>query len=305
MVLDRLADEFMAGQVPQAFNKLVETLAAERAEASERWPELARWYGDHPVRDLLLMDPFTYRAYSKPRGYAGDAVMMDYIYGLGEVGDAMRGTTSLGRAIFQHVMTCTSPRAVRYRRQVIAGLLDETARRPDPRVLAIAAGHLRELDLSTAAQERRFSEFVALDQDIASMSVVANDYGHLGITTKPGSVRQILAGKLALGQYDLVYAAGLYDYLNAATARALTRRMFDMTRPGGTVLIPNFLTGIADSGYMEAFMDWHLIYRNHEQMYDLVADIPTGALADLEVFNDPDDAIAYLVVRKAEVAPVN
>jgi len=26
-------------------------------------------------------DPLTYRAFSKPRGYAGDAVMMDHIYG--------------------------------------------------------------------------------------------------------------------------------------------------------------------------------------------------------------------------------
>ena len=107
------------------------------------------------------------------------------------------------------------------------------------------------------------------------------------------------------GQYDFVYAAGLYDYLDAKTGRVFTKRMFDVTRPGGSMLIPNFLTGIAEAGYMEAFMDWHLIYRDHPQMIDLTADVPAEQVAGMEVFNDPDDTIAFLVVSKAEAARVN
>jgi hypothetical protein len=305
MLLDRVAEQLKAGQVSGALGELIEELAGHRADAGSEWPKLARWYAGHPVRDLLLTDPFTYRAYTKPRGYAGDAVMMDYIYGLGDAESAMRGATTLGRAIFQYLGAQTTPRAVRYRRTLLAQLLDETARREDARVLAIAAGHLREVDLSRAAQERRFAEYVAVDQDAASLSVVARDYGHLGIQALPGSVRQILAGKVKLGQYDFVYAAGLFDYLGAAVGRGFTRRMFDLTRPGGTMLIPNFLTGIKDSGYMEAFMDWHLIYRDHSQMYDLMADVPADQVSSIEVFDDPDRAIAFLLVRKAGTPLVN
>jgi hypothetical protein len=54
----------------------------------------------------------------------------------------------------------------------------------------------------------------------------ANDYAQLGIRTMPGSVRQILSGKAKLGRYDFVYAAGLFDYLSAPVAAALTCRMF-------------------------------------------------------------------------------
>ena len=86
--------------------------------------------------------------------------------------------------------------------------------------------------------------------------MVARDYGHLGIRTLPGSVRQILSGKTKTGRYDFVYAAGLFDYLSGPVAAALTCRMFEKTRPGGMMLIPNFLTGGRDAGYMEAFMDW-------------------------------------------------
>ncbi|MGA3239685.1 MAG: class I SAM-dependent methyltransferase [Bryobacteraceae bacterium] len=79
--------------------------------------------------------------------------------------------------------------------------------------------------------------------------VIARDYPHLGVQTMPGSVRQILSGKAMSGQYDFVYAAGLFDYLSGPVAIALTRRMFEMTRPGGLMLIPSFPTGAADTGY--------------------------------------------------------
>jgi extracellular factor (EF) 3-hydroxypalmitic acid methyl ester biosynthesis protein len=226
--------------------------------------------------------------------------MMDYIYGLGEAGEAARSATPLGRAIFQYMDTRPSAKAVRYRRRLIGALIDRVAERNGARVLAVAAGHLREVECSSAVQSGRVQEFVAFDQDEASLAVVARDYAHLGIQTMPGSVRQILSGKATLGQYDFVYAAGLFDYLSAPAAAALTCRMFDMTRPGGLMLIPNFLTGVRDVGYMEAFMDWHLIYRNHADMRTLAAGLPRGSVANCQVFDDQDDAITFLLVSKAK-----
>lgn len=118
----------------------------------------------------------------------------------------------------------------------------------------------------------------------------------------PGSVRQILSGKAKLGHYDFVYAAGLFDYLSTPVAAALTRRMFEMTRPGGVMLIPNFLTGVRDAGYMEAFMDWHLVYRNHADMRELAATLPSNELADCQIFDDDSGAIVFLQVSKASRA---
>ena len=34
----------------------------------------------HPLGELLHRDPFTRRGFDKPRGYAGDAVLIDYLY---------------------------------------------------------------------------------------------------------------------------------------------------------------------------------------------------------------------------------
>jgi hypothetical protein len=297
--LGRVNSQLQQGWIAVALDELFEHLGERREDEPETWPAYARGCLNHPVSELLHQDPFTYRAFSKPRGYAGDAVMMDYIYGLGDAEPAARQATPLGRAIFEYMGTRPSALGVRYRRQLIANLIDRVAGNGGTSVLALAAGHLREVASSRAVREGRIREYVAFDQDEASLAVVAHDYAHLGVRTIPGSVRQILSGKVNPGQFDFVYAAGLFDYLNAPVATALTRLMFDMTRPGGLMLIPNFLPGVKDRGYMESFMDWHLIYRDHADMQALASALPREAVADCRIFDDKDDAITFLLVSKA------
>jgi len=297
-ILDTTAQAVHSGCFAGALDDLFDDLAGRRDDEPEGWAQYAAACREHPVRRLLHQDPFTWRAFSKPRGYAGDAVMMDYIYGLGEAASAARGATPIGAAIMRYMGTRPSARAVRYRRQLLAELIDHTAERGGDRVFALAAGHLREIGLSRAVRDGSLTEVVAVDADEASLSVVAQEYAHLGVQAVPGSVRQILAGKGPRGQFDLVYAAGLYDYLDDAVAAALTRRLFAMTRPGGTLLIPNFKVGARDTGYMESFMDWTLIYRDHAAMERLVASLPGGEVDRHDVFDDESETITFLLVSK-------
>jgi extracellular factor (EF) 3-hydroxypalmitic acid methyl ester biosynthesis protein len=297
--LDAAYDSIRRGHIAGPLTDLFDDLSLRREDDPDAWPEYARSCLSHPVHELLHQDPFTYRAFAKPRGYAGDAVMMDYIYGLGEARRAACDATPLGRAIFTHMATRPSARAVRYRRQLLAELIDRTASSGGSRVFALAAGHLREVEISSAVRSGRLVEFVAMDQDEASLAVVERDYARLGVRATKGSVRQILSGKTEGGQFDFVYAAGLYDYLSAPVAAALTRRLFEMTRPGGTLLVPNFLAGAPDCGYMEAFMDWHLIYRDHADMEALVSALPSRDVARHAIFDDEDDTITFLVISKA------
>jgi extracellular factor (EF) 3-hydroxypalmitic acid methyl ester biosynthesis protein len=296
--LEAAYEDISRGRIAAGLEDLFDDLSDRREDSSEEWSEFARECLDHPLRRLLHQDPFTYRAFSKPRGYAGDAVMMDYIYGLGEASTAARDATPLGRAILAHMSTRPSACAVRYRRRLLADLIDRTAARGGDTVFALAAGHLREVELSGAVQNGQITNFVAMDQDTASLAVVARDYTQLGISAVSGSVRHILSGKAKPGTFDLVYAAGLFDYLGAPVATALTCKLFEMTRPGGMLLIPNFKTGARDTGYMESFMDWHLIYRNHDDMRALAAALPAAAVAGFDVFDDDDDTITFLLVSK-------
>jgi extracellular factor (EF) 3-hydroxypalmitic acid methyl ester biosynthesis protein len=297
--LDAVYRDVSGDRIAEGLEDLFDDLSLRRNDDANGWTEFTRACLNHPLRRLLHQDPFTYRAFSKPRGYAGDAVMMDYIYGLGEAHTAARAATPLGRAIFTHMGTRPSARAVRYRRRLLAGLIDRTASRGGDAVFALAAGHLREVELSRAVQNGQIARFVAMDQDEASLAVVAGDYTRLGLSAVAGSVRDILSGKAQPGTFDFVYAAGLFDYLGAPVATALTRKLFEMTRPGGTLLIPNFKTGADDTGYMEAFMDWRLIYRNHDEMRAMAASLPDAEVADFDVFDDDDETITFLLLTKS------
>jgi hypothetical protein len=224
--------------------------------------------------------------------------MVDFIYGIGETARVASEATPLGRAIFRYMGERPSAQAVRHRRQLLARLIDRAAREGGGRVLAIAAEHLREVELSAAVQSGAIREFVALDQDEKSLAEIDRYYGPLGVRTVSGSVRQILDGRVALREYDLVYAPGLFNCLSGPVAGLLTQRMFDMVRPGGTMLIPNFRTGARDRGYMESFMDWRLIYRSEKDMYGLVSSLPKHSVANFQVFDDDVETITYLKVSK-------
>src|SRR5690606_9197406 len=99
----------------------------------------------HPLKELLHEDPFTRRAFTKPRGYAGDAPLLDFIYGREEHWPVPEGTTPRGRMIFEYTTMAPASAGSRARRGFVADKIDELAVQVDqPHLLSIACGHLRE-----------------------------------------------------------------------------------------------------------------------------------------------------------------
>ena len=97
--LDILHERLQDGRITLGLREVIEHLASHREDEPETWPQYVHACLQDPVCNLLYQDPFTYRAFSKPRGYAGDAVMMDYIYGLGEATEAVgKATPSAARS---------------------------------------------------------------------------------------------------------------------------------------------------------------------------------------------------------------
>lgn len=266
-----------------------------RTGTDETWAAVTTWLRSHPVWNVIQQDPFVRRCNEKPRGYPGDAVMIDYIYGTSSVQPEIKALTESAAVVHQFTTSAPAPRAVRYRRQYAAQMIDEVARDRNQkvRVVSIAAGHLREAELSFAANAGRAS-FVAIDQDAESLETIRRSMPLVDIDAVQGSVRQILTGKLRIPDADLVYALGLFDYLPQPIAARLAQLMLEAVRPGGVLLIPNFLPGISDIGWMESFMDWKLVYRRDSEMLDLIGD--WNQVARAEIHRDPDHNITFLKV---------
>lgn len=282
----------------QALDELVTSL--QHLKLTRSGPEWKRIVGQcrrHPLFALLQEDPFTRRAFEKPRGYAGDAPLMDYIYGP-EDGRPTPAATPVGRAVFEYMTRGPACQGVRSRRAIVAACIDRMAEeRPRPHVLSIAAGHLPEAGLSVAIRRQRLGRLLALDSDELSLAEVQARYGSFGVETTTASFRSLLANSES-GRFDLVYSTGLFDYVAPRTGRRLVSAMHRMLRPGGSLLIANFLPGVRDIGYMEAIMDWKLIYRSRKDLVDLTHEIPESEIKNVELWSEEALNVIFLRVTR-------
>jgi extracellular factor (EF) 3-hydroxypalmitic acid methyl ester biosynthesis protein len=188
---------------------------------------------------------------------------------------------------------------VRERRQVLANLIDRTAAECTmPRGWSLACGHLREAGHSQAVRAHAVGEIVAVDQDPLSLDVVARESNGARVTPVKASIRRFLVDPTIYGDFDLIYSAGLYDYLDDDTAKRLTTSMFEALRPGGTLLVANFAPELLDIGYMEAVMDWKLIYRDELGVARFCDDLPPDRIRERRMQRDSGGNVVYLTVRK-------
>ena len=101
-------------------------------------------------------------------------------------------------------------------------------------------------------------------------------------------------------KYDLVYCAGLFDYLSDQVCTRLMNIMYDRLAPGGLLIVTNVEPANPSRHGMEHLLDWHLNYR---QAGDLMALKPEGASADeARVYADDTGVNVFLEVRKPAYA---
>ncbi|GJD95867.1 class I SAM-dependent methyltransferase [Methylobacterium iners] len=256
----------------------------------------------HAVAGLVHECPFTRHSFTKPRGYPGDAGLLDFVYRHPAATAAREAATDAGRTVMTLTVDVTACEAVRARRSILAAKIDEAAdRREAPSILAVASGHLREAELSMALRKGRVGRLLAIDQDPLSLATVDKYSTSISaaVETKQVNVRSILAGKTDLGRFDLVYAAGLYDYLEEKVAARLTRVLFDHLNEGGRLLIPNFLWGVREEAYMEVFMDWYLLYRTRQEVEDFARELVPAEVRKIAYTEDASGVIGYLEVERA------
>ena len=245
----------------------------------------------HPLAKLVLEDPYSRRAHDKPRGYAGDAVMLDYIYRPQPI-----AASSIGLAMHRATTGLSNAKSILWRRDYLASKITAAMRRTSPaRVLAVASGHMRELDVIKTPSKQDALEICAVDLDDLSLQECCRSYPGINIRTVHSSAITIRRAKLP-ETFDLVYCAGLFDYLNDATAEFLLAQLHRQLLPSGLLCIANFTPENHGRGFMEGFMDWSLILRDERDLVRIAKDALPGCA--LSTLRDPYGNIAYLEIRR-------
>lgn len=314
---ERPADGIQSSAVAAALNPLMALFDAAgpepfMLELKERLTALreaagTEWFGDmmqevrqHEAIRIARSCPIASHASARPRGYPGDASLLDLLY----LHPAHRPVYSdeIARRVSAVCQGAKVARSVRYRRMLLADAIDRAAiATSQASILSLACGHLREVEWSNAIVTGGVGRLVAADQDELSLAAIRRDYCPTMPVIEPVacSVRDVLkGGGEKLGRFDLVYSAGLYDYLPKAVAEALTARLFAMLNPGGRLLIGNFGAGLDETAFMEAVMDWPLIWRSPEAIADFSVQIDPSLIAQTHVFADPTGTCWYLDITR-------
>eukprot|EP01084_Bolivina_argentea_P290444 498904_1 len=312
--LRSLTSKKQTAQLNQMFILFLDKLNQKRVAIKDEcvWDQYIKDIrANHPLLlDIFHSDPFTKRCFDKPRGYSGDAVTLDLIYQK----ERPTATSVLGEQIFEYLIKHDKTTAgVRMRAQFIGGYIDNLFLKQGHdrklNVLSIACGHLRELDSSQQFWNGNVN-VAGFDQDALSLNRLQKDYVEKGynVATIEGKIRDLFSPKgyeqCVLDandgdQLDLVWSAGLYDYLNDKTCQKLTKQLFDMVKPGGKLLIGNFMpSDTVSRGYMECFMDWKLVYREVEQIKDFAQRIDKHQVASTQIHEQQN--IAFIEITKSK-----
>ena len=267
---------------------------------TEEWREFATAaFRGHELFQTLQADPYASYSFRKPRGYPGDAVLMDFIYGSGSSGAALESSSELGRSIFRQISNNPAFPAIQGRRDLLARRIEAACgENRNCRILSVACGHLREGGVLRKREMPRPARFLALDQDEASLALVASEHEHSGVECLRESAIRLLSHHFDIGVFDLIYSAGLYDYLSDEFSTRLLHGLVRRLAKGGKLLVANMLPGIPACGYMEAVMDWWLIYRTPEQMAEMGKQVAAMRDVQWRVFTDDLKHIVYLEIRR-------
>lgn len=249
-------------------------------------------------RYFLSSDPYTRWGLIKPKGYAGDATLMDFAYGHLSVCEEISSSGSVGMAVYTLTSSAKQSESARQRIKLIADTMKRLVEaRGFISVTSFASGHGRELELLDQATRRKIVCFTAIDQDSLSLKVLQDSSQNL-IANIQAVCENIMRYKpVVMESADLCYSLGLFDYLNTDQAEKVLKKMWHLVAPGGKLLVANLALNAANLGYCEAIMDWWMVARSEEEMMALGNSLmDTREVEDMSVAKT--GCFYYLIINK-------
>ncbi|MGB5882268.1 MAG: patatin-like phospholipase family protein [Thermoanaerobaculia bacterium] len=262
------------GELMEEFPRFAESLrqALDEISAKHTDPEAATEVlksslGDLP--ELVNQSPFMDRALKKPRGYAGDDRLLNYVYG----DEVLAAPTNMGKLLNYAFFSSPAANAIRNRAKIVQGVIfDRLSQKTPLHVTSIASGPAHEVSTMTRLLPRDSPKsqiiWTMLDQDQKALDNAreAVPAGVIEPRFLLASLWDIVKGRVELVDQDVVYSLGLFDYLEQRTAIEVVKYLYGCLAPGGLMLIGNFHPRNPYRALMEGAADWFLIHRTEDEL---------------------------------------
>lgn len=201
-------------------------------------------------------------ALTKPHGYAGDFEIIDRMYQTHVSPDPR--LANWDRFFHQHA----APKAVRNRKTYFHRLLDRHSVRKQPlRVLKIASGPGRSMFEWLCAHPDAAVAFECVEIDLNAIDYASrlNERFRNRITF----VRKNALWYRPSNEYDLIWAAGIFDYFDNRVFISLLKRLMPAVAEGGELVVGNFSDYNPSRAYMELLGNWSLHHRTSDHLMRL------------------------------------
>jgi extracellular factor (EF) 3-hydroxypalmitic acid methyl ester biosynthesis protein len=257
----------------QRFERIAEAIGQE-------YLPVHRAYMKRQLHPLVLCAPFAYRSYAKPLGYAGDYEMVNMM-----LRDEFEGGSVFAKLV--NLWFLSQPPAQAHRNRIehlVKLMLTEAAARHAAktplRVLNLGCGPAVEVqrflerhDVSSTAE---FTLIDFNDETLRHAGERLNEAKRLHgrrtvVNLVKKSVHQFLkegsraAARAPASQYDLIYSAGLFDYLSDQVCERTLEVLYNWLAPGGLILATNVHPSNPLRHGMDHLLDWNLIHRDAAQ----------------------------------------
>ncbi|MFA5286787.1 MAG: class I SAM-dependent methyltransferase [Candidatus Omnitrophota bacterium] len=242
--------------------------------------------------------------YEKPFGYPGDYVMMNYIYNYHDKN--YLGDTSYQRLLNNYACNISISKSNIIRKNFIKRKILETVKTADKtRISSIGSGPARELiELLKEGKIKKNIEFVCLDFEKKALDYVRSEIDtidekyrknlHVSYIHKDiiDFIADILENKERDKHFDLIYVAGVFDYLSNRICSKLTKKLYGLLNKNALLIICNISSkNLKHRAYYEFLGNWVMIHKSQEEMLAWTHD-----LNDVEEikFEQPIEGANYL-----------
>lgn len=302
--------EFFADVEAPLAPKLDELFAAFEREASQVPPEETmshKAFARREIHPLTLCSPFVHRTYTKPLGYGGDYEMVNIM-----VENRIQGANVYAKIIDAAHLRSAPAEAHRNRIAMLVEVLQAEAQRLATqgrplRVLNVGCGPAAEVqrlireDPLAARCEFDLVDFSEETIGYARQKIAEAQHNGMGeprLRFIHKSINELLREAVRQPEsvipcYDLIYCAGLFDYLQDRVCKRVIELFYRQVDAGGLVVVTNVHPRNPNRYNMEHILEWHLVYRDEQAMQRLT---PAGEAGHTRT--DSTGVNVFLEVRK-------